>query len=154
MTVRILPSLKRTAWHEAGHAVAAWVLGFEVTAVSIEQMGESFSRSTHGPGADCSIAEERARENTVAMAGWFAELASDAVSEGGATYDNDDLSGVRSRIVEHAGDEQIEAELVLAEREAERIIRTNLERVKRLADALLDRTELTNPEEIRSIIQG
>ena len=34
------PSLKRTAWHEAGHAVVAWEQGLTVTHVSIRPEGE------------------------------------------------------------------------------------------------------------------
>jgi ATP-dependent Zn protease len=45
-----IPSLKRTAWHEAGHAVVAWDQGFTVVLVSIRPEGESYGRSTHTPG--------------------------------------------------------------------------------------------------------
>jgi ATP-dependent Zn protease len=70
------PTLKQTAWHEAGHAVAAWDQGFTVTLVSIQPDGESLGRSQYIPAGDCAIPAERQRENIVAMAGWAAELAS------------------------------------------------------------------------------
>ena len=92
------PSLRRTAWHEAGHAVTAWDQGFIVVLVSVKPEGESLGRSTHTPAGDCSIQSERQRENIVAMAGWAAELASGEAEDGG-TYDSDDLSWVLSRIV-------------------------------------------------------
>src|SRR5689334_9508697 len=81
------PSLKRTAWHEAGHAVVAWEQGLTVTHVSIRPEGESIERSTHSPAGDCTIESERYRENIVAMGGWAAELASGEVGDDNWTYD-------------------------------------------------------------------
>jgi ATP-dependent Zn protease len=70
------PTLRQTAWHEAGHAVVAWDQGFTVTLVSIRPEGGSLGRSQHTPMGDCAIPSERQRENIVAMAGWAAELQS------------------------------------------------------------------------------
>lgn len=76
-------SLRRTAWHEAGHAVVAWDQGFTVVLVSVRpEEGESFGRSTHKPAGDCAIPLERQRESIVAMGGWAAELASGEASDG------------------------------------------------------------------------
>lgn len=69
-----MPTLKQTAWHEAGHAVVAWHQGFTVELVSILPDEESLGRSQHTPSADFAIPSERQRENIVAMAGWAAEL--------------------------------------------------------------------------------
>jgi ATP-dependent Zn protease len=38
-----------TAYHEAGHAVASWLLGRAVKAVSILPEGETLGRVTHYP---------------------------------------------------------------------------------------------------------
>src|SRR5215470_5977482 len=43
------PTLRRVAWHEAGHAVVAWERGLTVTSVSIRPDGEGFGRSQHPP---------------------------------------------------------------------------------------------------------
>jgi hypothetical protein len=52
------PSLKRTAWHEAGHAVVAWALGLSVTLVSIRpQIGQpTATRWRTAAGSQPSIA--------------------------------------------------------------------------------------------------
>src|ERR1700684_4479899 len=70
------PTLLQVAWHEAGHAVAAWDRGFTVTLVSIRRIGESYGRCQDTPAGGCAVPSERERENIVAMAGWAAELAS------------------------------------------------------------------------------
>jgi hypothetical protein len=119
-----------------------------VILVSIWQEGESFGRSTHTPAGDCTVASERERENIVAMAGWAAELASGEAHDG--TYDSGDLKFVLSRIPE----DRIAIELGRAEDEAQRIVSENLQRIKRLAGALLERTELVDADEIRGIIEG
>jgi hypothetical protein len=138
------PSLRRVAWHEAGHAVVAWERGLTVTCVSIRPDGESLGRAQHSPDGDCAIASERERENILAMAGWAAELASGEAEDG--TYDDGDLQCVLNRTPE----DQIAIELGWAEREAERIVRANLSRIELLAGVLLDRLELSDAEEIRA----
>jgi ATP-dependent Zn protease len=145
------PTLRRTAWHEAGHAVVAWDQGFTVVLVSVRPEGESFGRSTHTPAGDWAIPLERQRESIVAMGGWAAELASGEASDG-KTYDSSDLSWVLSRIDEHAP-LQLAAELGWAESEAERIVSANRDRVERLADELIKREELSDPDEILAIIK-
>jgi Peptidase family M41 len=140
-----IPSLKRTAWHEAGHAVVAWDQGFTVVLVSIRPEGESYGRSTHTPAGDCSIKSERQRECIVAMGGWAAEIASGETVDG-RTYDSADLSWVLSRIAEHAPT-HVAAELGWAESEAERIVRANIDRVERVAMALIERQEIVGAEE-------
>jgi ATP-dependent Zn protease len=79
------PSLRRTAWHEAGHAVTAWDQVFIVVLVSVKPEGENFSRSTHTPAGNCSIQSEHQRKNIVAMGGWAAELASGEAEDGRTT---------------------------------------------------------------------
>jgi ATP-dependent Zn protease len=145
------PSLRRTAWHEAGHAVVAWDQRFKVVLVSIRPEGESFGRSSHTPAGNCAIASERQRESIVAMGGWAAEHASGEV--GDRTYDGGDLSWVLSSIAEHAPT-QVASELGWAESEAERIVRANIERVDRLAKELIKREELADAAEILAIIEG
>jgi ATP-dependent Zn protease len=113
------PTLLQTAWHEAGHAVAAWDRGFTVTLVSIRPIGDSYGRCQHIPAGDCAVPSERERENIVAMAGWAAELASGEAN--GDTYDSSDLSWVLSRLEQHAPS-GIQIELGWAEREAQRIV--------------------------------
>lgn len=146
------PSLRRTAWHEAGHAVASWAMGFTVTLVSIRPVGESYGRSQHTPAGDCSIASERERESIVAMAGWAAELASGGAADG-ITYDSGDLSSALSSIDQYAPS-RITIELGWAESEAQRIIGGNVDRVERLANELLSRRELTDPAELKRLIEG
>jgi ATP-dependent Zn protease len=143
------PTLRQTAWHEAGHAVVAWDRGFTVTLVSIRRIGDSYGRSQHTPAADCAIPSERERKNIVAMAGWAAELAS-GETNGGETYDSGDLSCVLSRL----DPSQIAIELGWAESEAERIVSANLDRIERLAHELMSREELTSSAEILDIIEG
>ncbi|SRR6266576_3188544 len=146
------PTLRQTAWHEAGHAVVAWDQGFTVTLVSISPEGESLGRSQHTPMGDCAIPSERQRENIVAMAGWAAELASGEANENG-TYDSEDMTFVLSQLDQHAPS-RIEIELGWAESEAQRIVSANLERIKRLAHELINREELTSSAEILDIIEG
>jgi ATP-dependent Zn protease len=143
------PTLRQTAWHEAGHAVVAWDQGFTVTLVSIRCIGDSYGRSQHTPAADCAIPSERERENIVAMAGWAAELAS-GETNGGETYDSGDLSCVLSRL----DPSQIAIELGWAESKAQRIVSANLDRIERLAHELMSREELTSSAEILDIIEG
>jgi hypothetical protein len=120
-----------------------------VVLVSIRPDGNGFGRSTHTPAGDCTIAAERERENIVAMAGWAAELASGEAGDG-VTYDSGDLGWVLSRIP----DVRVPIELGRAEDEAQRIVRANLERIERLAGVLLERTEISDAAEIKSIIEG
>jgi ATP-dependent Zn protease len=143
---------RRTAWHEAGHAVVAWERGLTVVLVSIRSVGESLGRSTHTPAGNCALPEERQRENIVAMGGWAAELTSGEADDG-KTYDSGDINFVVNRIYEHAP-ERFEIELGWAEREAERIVSENRDRVERLAHALMKRQEIANSDEIRAIIEG
>jgi ATP-dependent Zn protease len=145
------PTLRQTAWHEAGHAVVAWDQGFTVTLVSIRREGNGFGRSQHTPAADCAVPSERQRESIVAMGGWAAEIASGEASDG-ETYDSDDLSWVLSRISEHAPS-LLDAELGWAGSEAERIVSANRDRVERLADELIKREELSDADEILAIIK-
>jgi ATP-dependent Zn protease len=143
------PSRRRTAWHEAGHAVVAWAQNFTVVLVSIRPAEDgSFGRLTHGPAGDCTIPSERERENIVAMGGWAAEHASGEAVD--TTYDGGDVACLLSR----APEGRVEIELGWAEQEAERIVRSNLDRVERLAAALLERAELTDAAEIKAIIEG
>jgi ATP-dependent Zn protease len=145
------PTLRQTAWHEAGHAVVAWYQGFTVTLVSISPEGDSLGRSQHIPMGDCAIPSERQRENIVAMAGWAAELQSGEA--GDATYDSSDLTWVLNRLHQHAPS-RIEVEWGWAESEAQRIVSANLDRIERLANELMSREELTSSAEILDIIEG
>jgi ATP-dependent Zn protease len=147
--VTIVPTLRRTAWHEAGHAVVAWERGLTVVLVSIRPEVGSFGRATHKPAGNCTIPAWRERENIVAMGGWAAEQASGEANDG-HTFDGGDMSWVLSRIP----DGRVPIELGWAEQEAERIVRENMARVERLAGVLLERTELTDAAEIRAIING
>jgi ATP-dependent Zn protease len=147
------PTLRRTAWHEAGHAVVAWERGCTAVFVSIQPDGESLGRSRHTPCGDPSIPSERERENIIAMAGWASELAS-GETDGDGTYDSSDLAYVLNGIVHHTGEDSVAVQLGWAEREAERIVSENIERIERLADQLLRRRELTNTTEIGAIIEG
>jgi hypothetical protein len=143
------PSPRRTAWHEAGHAVVAWDQGFTVTLVSIRRIGDSYGRCRHTPAADCAIPSERKRENIVAMAGWAAELASGEASDG-VTYDSADLTCVLSRL----DPSQVAIELGWAECEAQRIVSANLGRIERLAIELIRWVELLDDSEILRLIEG
>lgn len=142
------PTLRQTAWHEAGHAVVAWDRGFTVTLVSIRRIDDSYGRSRHTPAGDCAVPSERERENIVAMAGWAAELASGEAN--GETYDSGDLSCVLSRL----DPSRIDIELGWAESEAQRIVSANLGRVERLAIELIHRVELLDVSEILKPIEG
>jgi hypothetical protein len=71
------PTLRRTAWHEAGHAVVAWDRGLTVVLVSVRPGDDgSFGRERHILPSGCDSETERQRENVVAMGGWAAENAS------------------------------------------------------------------------------
>jgi ATP-dependent Zn protease len=148
-----VPTLRRTAWHEAGHAVVAWERGCTVVHVSVRWEGKSFGRSRHAPRGDPSISSERERESIIAMGGWASELAL-RETEGHCSYDSDDLKSVCSWIVDHAGEDRVGIELGHAEREAERIVAENIDRIERLAEQLVRRHELANANEIRAIIEG
>jgi ATP-dependent Zn protease len=145
------PTLRQTAWHEAGHAVVAWDQGFTVTLVSISPEGDSLGRSQHTPIGDCAIPSERQRQNIVAMAGWAAELQSGEA--GDATYDSSDLTWVLTCLHQHAPS-RIEIELGWAESEAARIVSANLDRIERLTHELMSREELVSSAEILDIIEG
>lgn len=143
------PTLRRTAWHESGHAVVAWDRALIVTLVSIKPNDRSFGRATHTPAGDPSIAAERERENIVAMGGWAGELASGEANDG-TTYDSGDLRWMLSHIPE----DRIAIELGWAESEAQRIVAANIGRVERLANKLLLQRELADACEIIKIIEG
>lgn len=144
----VRPSLRRTAWHEAGHAVVAWDQGLTVVLVSIRPDGKSLGRSQHTPLGDCAIEVERLRENIVAMGGWAGENASGEAEDG--TYDSADLQW----IFDHSADGKCNIDLGWAEQEAARVVCSNLDRVERLAGTLLERTGLSDPTEIKAIIEG
>jgi hypothetical protein len=78
---------------------------------------------------------------------------SDQLPLPGETGDSADLSWVLNRIAEHAPT-CVAAELGWAESEAERIVRANIDRVERLAIALIERREIVGAKEILAIIQG
>jgi ATP-dependent Zn protease len=143
------PTLRRTAWHEAGHAVVAWDQKLTVKLVSIKPDAKSRGRTEWTRATDLDPEQARQRENIVTMAGWAAEQASGEAADG-RTYDGCDLASVMSRIP----DGRIEIELGWAEQEAERIVRANVVRVERLATVLMQRIELTDADEIRDIIEG
>jgi hypothetical protein len=124
----------------------AWDRGLTVVLVSIRPDDKSFGRATHTPCGDYTVDAERQRENIVAMGGWAAENASGEADDG-HTYDGADLQW----ILDHCPDERRAIELGWAEQEADRIVRTNLSRVERLAAVLMERIELTNADEIRDI---
>jgi ATP-dependent Zn protease len=149
--MKTAPTLRQTAWHEAGHAVVAWEQGFTVTLVSIKAEGSSLGRSQHTPVGDCAIPAERQRENLVAVAGWAAELQSGEADEG--TFDSGDLTRVLNRLHQYAPS-RIDVELGWAESEAQRIVSANLKQIERLAHELMRRGELTSADEIRDIIEG
>jgi len=86
------------------------------------------------------------------MGGWAAVLASGELRDG-ETGDSADLSWVMSQIAEHAPT-RVDVELGWAESEAQRIVRENIDRVERLAMALIERREIVGAEEILAIIQG
>jgi ATP-dependent Zn protease len=145
-----IPTLRRTAWHEAGHAVVAWDQKLTVKLVSIRRDAKELWPYTEQTRAsDCDPERARRRENIVAMGGWAAENASGEASDG-QTYDGRDLQWVLSRIP----DGKVAIELGWAEQEADRIVRANLARVERLATVLMQRIELTDADEIRDIIEG
>jgi hypothetical protein len=89
------PTLRQTAWHEAGHAVVAWDQKFTVTLVSIRHTADGYGRCDFTPKVDCAIPSEMRRENVVALAGWAAEIASGAVTD---LCDSDDYSRVVTRL--------------------------------------------------------
>jgi ATP-dependent Zn protease len=142
-------SLRRTAWHEAGHAVVAWKSGKTVVLVSIAPDRTSKGRSTHLPGFDADSEDDRVRENIIAMGGWAAEKASGEADDG-LTYDSADMLWIYA----HSSEDHFDVDFGWAEQEAERIVRENLSRVERLAAALMERTELVDADEIKRIIEG
>ena len=145
------PTLRQTAWHEAGHAVVAWDQKFTVTLVSIQCTGAGYGRSEHTPAVDCAIPSDRRRENIVALAGWAAEIASGAVTD---LCDSDDYSRVVTRLEQHAPPEDFEIELGHAGSEAERIVSANRDRIERLAIELMRRIELVDAADILKVIEG
>jgi hypothetical protein len=126
--------------------------GFTVVLVSIRPDGNSFGRCSHTPVGDAAVESERQRENIVAMGGWAAELASGEAADG-MTYDSSDMSWLLSRAHQHAPS-RIAAELGWAETEAERIVSANIDKVRRLADELLKRQEISGADEILAIVEA
>lgn len=146
------PSLRRVAFHEAGHAVVAWRHGLTVEEISIRREGDSLGRTRHTPVGDPEILEELRRENFVALAGAAAEQMADPTDDADP-YDGGDLSCVWSRLHEYITEERRTVEFGWAEQNAERIVSENAPRLDRLAELLLVRHELSDPEEIRMTIE-
>ena len=70
------PTLRRTAWQEAGHAVVAWDQKVKVTLVSIKPDAKSLGRTEQERASDPDPALARQRDNIVTMGGWAGENAS------------------------------------------------------------------------------
>ena len=126
------PDRRRVSTHEAGHAIAATVLGLSPVAFSLLPDGKG-GHVSHGPANELTTAGCRA-EIVVSVAGTVAERI--AYRHRQAVMGSDTIAASRAAVKIHGTDcspEQIEAELARGERDAERLLRSHWPAVRRLA---------------------
>ena len=142
------------AYHEAGHAVVAHVLGIEVAYVSIVETEGSSGRSISPLPEDFDPYAEGAEE---VMKSYLVAGAAGAASEELLTGElssirGNDLEGITKLLISLAGiGAQAQEEGQWALEKAKSTLRDNWESVQALAEALLEHRELDR-EQIRAVL--
>src|SRR5688572_4134817 len=126
--------LRLTAYHEAGHAVASWVLGLEMEGASVEPQGSSLGRVSLTDMEAVEVYDEIMHRHLVSS---YAGVKAVELYTGRPTapddpntdpgYQGSDWDGVMDLILRLAGPEE-NAQVALQERaeeKAQRILREN-----------------------------
>ena len=142
------------AYHEAGHAVAAHVLGIEVEDVSIVEDHSSLGRSISPLPEDFDPYAEGAEEimKSHLVAGVAGAASEELLSGELSSITGDDLEGTTKLLMSLAGigaQRQEDGQWVLER--AKSILRDNWGSVQALAEALLQHEELDR-EQIRAVL--
>ena len=138
--------LRLTAYHEAGHAVASWVVGLEMEGASIKPQGSSLGRVSFTDIEGIEIYDEILHRHLVSS---YAGVKAVELCTGRPTdpddpnmdprYKGSDWDGVMDLTLTLAGPEE-SAQVALQEQaaeEAERILRENWRGVEAVAQTLL-----------------
>lgn len=136
-----------SAYHEAGHAVACWVLGMEIESVDIH-----FEADTQQAGC-CSWVSQYKRLDEdrllLALAGPAAEMRRFPHRRWFLVLYHPDMAVARD-IIENSGDCHSIDEWL---RRAQKMIRENWQRVEAIATALLRHDELTGVE-VKNVLEA
>jgi hypothetical protein len=153
--------LRLTAYHEAGHAVASWVVGLEMEGASIEKQGSSLGRVTYTDMEAMGVYDEILYRHLVSSyAGVRAvELCTGRPADPDdpnmdPRYKGSDWDGVMDLTLALGGPEESGQAAVQerAEEEAQRILRENWRGVEAVADALL-RDRSLNSSDLSRILE-
>jgi hypothetical protein len=138
--------MRLTAYHEAGHAVASWVVGLEMEGASIEPQGSSLGRVSFTEMEAMEVYDEILHRHLVSS---YAGVKAVELYTGRLTdpddpnmdsrYQGSDWDQVMDLILRLAGPEE-SAQVALqeqAEEKAQRILRENWRGVETVAEALL-----------------
>jgi hypothetical protein len=144
-------SEERTAYHEAGHAVASWVVGLEMDGASIDPQGSSLGRVSFTDMEHMEVYDDILHRRLVSS---FAGVKAVELCTGRPTdpddpntnpgYQGSDWDEVMDLTLRLAGREE-SAQVALqeqAEEEAQRILRENWRTVEAVAEALLRNSSL------------
>jgi ATP-dependent Zn protease len=133
-----------TAYHEAGHAVVAYVMGEAVNSVSIIEDEESLGRAITPFDEERLIDEEDHEYMKRLLVGCYAGVKADKVLTGEEPeLLGNDLSGAVELVIRLSATE--EEQLVVSGRAAdwaESLLRENWQKVRAVAEALLKHREL------------
>ena len=156
---------KRTAYHEAGHVVAAHVLGLDITGVTIVPGEESFGRYLGHAGVpvdyalvyNSDLADDYLERQLVCYyAGAVAEevLTGEPVDWRPGGHYNSDWNGSANCVVELAGyDEEKQAQVSESGwMKAQTIMAENWDKVRTLAEALIEHGKM-DPDRVESLLE-
>jgi ATP-dependent Zn protease len=155
--------LKRTAYHEAGHAFVAWREGLRVKRATIRPTADYFGQVHHASGLsakqveelDVSIVSPRVREALekrirISFAGWLAEHRHDRTAD--EAHSMSDYGHALDLMMRLAGSQrEINLYSALLKYQTKEMLRVGWPHVRAIAVALLERKTLTG-QEIRQVI--
>ncbi len=146
-------ALRATAFHEAGHAVAAMALGISFTHITIGLNGADLGGVTF-------VGPEWLDPDAVTLSALIATLYAGRIAESrftgrtarrGALSDYESVRALADSFLET---DDREASLKKARHRAEEVIDSHWTKVERLADALLRRTRLAHDEALTELGEG
>jgi hypothetical protein len=147
--------LRLTAYHEAGHAVASWVVGLEMEGASIEQQESSLGRVTFADIEAMEVYDELMDRHLVSS---YAGVKAVELYTGRPTdpddpnmdprYQGSDWDGVMDLTLALGGpEESAQADVQeRAEEKAQRILRENWRGVQAVAEALFTHRNLDSAD--------